>query len=89
MIDAFLIDKKIAIEYNGIQHYKPTRFGSMTEFDAEIRFEEQLKRDQYIRNFCKENKILLIEIDGRIFKKEKLKFYLLNNLIPFINSYLE
>lgn len=61
-LDFYIPDKLIAIEYNGKQHYEPTRFGSKyTEKD----FDKQVQRDNYVKNICQANNIELIEIDGR------------------------
>lgn len=56
-IDFYLPDKKIAIEYNGIQHYQPIHF-----FGGQVKFNQQQQRDNYVRNYCKENSIKLVEI---------------------------
>ena len=56
-------NKKLIIEYNGQQHYEIDKhfFGE----NAENRYTDQLIRDNFLRNYCKENSIILIEIDGR------------------------
>lgn len=56
-IDFYLPDYKTFIEYNGKQHYIPQK-----AFGGEIRFNEQIRRDNYIRNYCRENNIKLIEL---------------------------
>lgn len=56
-IDFYLPEYNIAIEYNGKQHYIPQK-----HFGGQIRFESQLKRDEFVRNWCKENNIKLLEI---------------------------
>lgn len=48
----------IIIEYNGEQHYKNIPFFHKT-LDS---FEKQIKRDEELRNYCKNNEIKLIEI---------------------------
>lgn len=55
-IDFYLPDQNIFIEYNGIQHYKPIDF-----FGGQEQFNKQQNRDQYIRSYCKNNNIALIE----------------------------
>lgn len=50
-------NKKYAIEFNGIQHYKPVDF-----FGGEISFENQKKRDLLKEDYCKKNGIELIVI---------------------------
>lgn len=56
-IDFYLPDYNIFIEYNGMQHYIPIK-----HFGGELKFYEQVQRDSYVRNYCKENNIKLIEI---------------------------
>jgi hypothetical protein len=53
---------KIIIEYNGKQHYEPVRFNSISLEKAKIKFEKQKTRDKNMRQYCKENGIILIEI---------------------------
>jgi len=69
---------KIFVEYNGEQHYKETSF-----FHREKgRFEQQQQRDRWLRNYCKENNIILIEIDGRKYKtEEEIEPYLLKEML--------
>ena len=69
-------NKSIIIEYNGEQHYHPVRFGNMTEEKAKAAFDKQLVRDAYVREFCNNNGLKLIEIDGRIYNYNKLITYL-------------
>ena len=52
----FLKDKIIFIEYNGQQHYQPIEF-----FGGEERFKEQVQRDEEVRQYCKNNNIILLE----------------------------
>ena len=40
-----------------MQHYIPIK-----HFGGELKFYEQIQRDDYVRNYCKENNIKLIEI---------------------------
>lgn len=56
-IDFYIPHKNLFIEYNGIQHYVPLDY-----FGGKIKFERQQKRDEYVRNYCKENNIQLLEI---------------------------
>ena len=46
----------VFIEYNGKQHYEP-----ITIFGGEAAFKLQQERDNIIREYCKENKIQLLE----------------------------
>ncbi len=61
-VDFYIPDKNIIIEYNGIQHYKPTTFGGITNKEANLTFIKQQKRDNELRQYCKENNIILLEI---------------------------
>lgn len=66
----------LIIEYNGGQHYKPVCFGGCSLDDAKINFEYQQIRDQQMREYCVENNINLLEIDGRKYANIKLIDYL-------------
>lgn len=50
-------NKKIAIEYNGVQHYKPVEY-----FGGEKEYLKQCERDKWKKEYCEENKIELIII---------------------------
>lgn len=52
-------ERPVWIEYHGMQHYK-NDFHFYKRTDEE--FENQLKRDQNLRDYCKDSNILLIEI---------------------------
>jgi len=58
-------NKRYLIEYNGRQHYEPVNFNSMSTDRAFKRFKDQEKRDNWLRNYASENKLELLEIDGR------------------------
>lgn len=70
LIDFYLSDYNLFIEYNGIQHYIPVE-----HFGGELQFNKQQKRDQELRNYCKENNINLLEIRYDENIKEKLDEY--------------
>ena len=57
IVDFYLLDYNIFIEYNGRQHYMAIDY-----FGGEERFKVQQERDQNLRNYCKLNNIKLIEI---------------------------
>ncbi len=59
--DFFLPEYNLLIEYQGIQHYKPTNFGCGKEH-AEERFEIQQEHDKRKREFAKNKNIELLEI---------------------------
>lgn len=56
-IDFYLPQYNLFIEYNGRQHYVPVNI-----FGGELRLQKQQKRDAYVREYCKINKIKLLEI---------------------------
>lgn len=53
-LDFYLASQKVAIEFNGIQHYK--------QVDGFKSFEAQKKKDEIKKKFCRENNIKLITI---------------------------
>ena len=55
--DFYIPSKKLIIEYNGEQHYKPVK-----RFGGAKAFHRQQKRDKNVRDYCKENNIKLLEI---------------------------
>lgn len=68
---SFIYDNhKIFIEYNGIQHYQITNFENSNE-ESSKKFKRQQMRDLWLRDYCKTNKIYLLEIDGRIYKSRE------------------
>lgn len=79
--DFYIPSRNLMIEYNGIQHYQPTRFGSASSLDAERNFKKQQKRDDELRQYCAHQKIYLLEIDGRQYKGEHLRNFLIKELI--------
>jgi hypothetical protein len=74
------------IEYNGRQHYQPVRFNGMTKHNAAKKFKKQQLRDNKLRRYCKDNNIHLIEIDGRKYKEEKIKDYLISYFSNILSS---
>lgn len=67
--DFYIPSKNIAIEYQGIQHYKPYSFGSKSL----IEYESQVIRDNIKRQFSINNGIELIEIPYYIDTYELIK----------------
>lgn len=74
-LDCFDPELKIAVEYNGIQHYKFIPFFHKNK-EA---FLNQKYRDDMKRRICRENNILLIEVPYEI-KLEDIKKYIENEL---------
>lgn len=58
-VDIFVPEKKLAFEYNGIQHYKFIKFFHKNEKE----FRKRQLRDKLRRAMCKEKEITLIEIN--------------------------
>jgi DNA-directed RNA polymerase subunit RPC12/RpoP len=54
--------KKYIIEYNGEQHYKPVRFGGISNERSVRNFYKQIVRDNTIIKYCKDNNIEYIDI---------------------------
>ena len=57
-LDFYLPEYNIAIECQGIQHFKPTNFGNTN--DIQKTFESQLKRDLLKNKLCSDNNIKLL-----------------------------
>jgi len=73
---------KYIVEYNGKQHYDLVFFGSsVTQEQAEKKLAKQQYRDNVVRQYCEENNIDLIVIDGRKIHGEK-KVY------PYVQKFL-
>jgi hypothetical protein len=82
-VDFYFPELNLIVEYNGSQHYGPVKFGStMSKETAELNFTKQQLRDKYVEEFCKENNIELIWIDGRKLKYNNLENYIITGLIP-------
>ena len=74
-IDFYLPNYNLFIEYNGEQHYiNRPHFGNKYND-----FERQSKRDIYVKNYCKENNIRLLEIP---YTEQNIQEY----LIKFLNN---
>jgi hypothetical protein len=66
-IDCYDSERKIGVEYNGVQHYKFTGIFHDTDED----FESQQRRDHYKREQCKELGITLIIVPYTVDKRFK------------------
>ena len=56
-VDFYLPDFNIIIEFNGEQHYRPVE-----RWGGEKSFRKQKERDEWLRSYCKNNNIKLVEI---------------------------
>ena len=91
-VDFYLPQINTIIEYNGRQHYQAICFNNIEKDIAELNFIKQKERDQYLQNFCDQNDIKLIWIDGRNYDtypgpiNKKLINFVLNNIIPIVSG---
>jgi len=67
-LDGYNAKLKIAFEYQGKHHYEQIQYFHKEE----KKFQESKKRDEYKRNMCKQNGIVLIEIGYKLINR-KLK----------------
>jgi hypothetical protein len=74
-LDCYNPQLKLAVEYNGIQHYKYTPFFHRNK-EA---FLNQKYRDDMKRRICREYGVTLIEVPYTV-KYENLEKYMINNL---------
>jgi len=74
-LDCFNTDLKLAVEYNGIQHYQYVPYFHKNK-EA---FLNQKYRDEMKRQKCKENGVILIEVPHTI-KIENIKRFIENEL---------
>lgn len=72
-IDFYNANKNIAIEVDGLQHYKYNKF---FHSNSRFKFLEQIKRDEEKELFCEKNSIRLV----RILETDNLDDKLLNKL---------
>lgn len=84
LIDFYVPQCNLFIEYNGIQHFRPETFGAMSIDKAQRQFDRQLIRDGQLREYCKNNNIKLLEIDGRKYFKKTLINLLKEIILPSI-----
>ena len=77
-IDVFIEDQKIAIEYQGRQHYEP-----IEHFGGEMKYYDNLRRDYEKRVKCEENGVILFEWNykNKVNKHTVLEFLKTNNII--------
>ena len=72
-IDFYLPEYNTFVEYNGKQHYIMQK-----GFGGQLKFDKQVIRDEYLRKYCKENNINLIEIP---YTEKDIKKFLEENLV--------
>ena len=77
--DFYIPDKNLCIEFDGIQHFEPTRFNKkMTHEEAIENYNQQVIKDNIKTNYCKNNDINLLRIPYTEFK----------NIESILNKYL-
>jgi len=74
-LDCYNQDLRLAVEANGIQHYKYVPYFHKNK-DA---FQNQQYRDELKRRMCKDNGIVLIEVPYTV-KDDKVKGYILERV---------
>ena len=79
--DFYLVDKNIAIEVNGRQHYEKAYFGNCNDYVASKKLEYTQKHDLIKYKFCLENNIKLIYIPFFTDDKEFTYRKILNKVI--------
>ena len=72
-VDFYLPEQNIIIEYNGEQHYKYIPYFHKGGY---VKFARQQERDQFIRDYCQDLKIKLIELKEINEIKTNLDLYL-------------
>lgn len=79
-LDCYNEELKIAIEYNGIQHYKhPNQFNMTNEA-----FIKQLRRDELKRELCDNNGVYLITVPYTVKDKDIMEF--IKSMLPSNSS---
>ena len=81
-LDFFLPDYNIAIECQGEQHFKPLKFGNISEEKAFEKFKIQMENDKIKYEKCEKNGIKLLYYTK--IKQDKRYFNNINDLINFI-----
>lgn len=90
-LDIYIPQYKIAIEYQGAQHFKPVDFGGYGEEIAEKLFQKNLKRDKRKKELCDKHKIKLFyfsDTKNDDFLGEKV-YHDYNELVEIINQVIK
>lgn len=80
-LDAYNEKLKIAVEYQGVQHFK-TKNGYFGGKEALVK---RQKHDEIKRKICKEKGILLLEPNYKM-DEEDIKYYYLEKINSFIKT---
>lgn len=76
--DFYLPQHKIAIEYQGEQHYKPVQFGGCSLDEAQSKFKIQKLHDDIKAKYCQSHNIKLLAIP--YYKFEDIENIIINNV---------
>lgn len=90
-LDIYIPDYKIAIEYQGEQHFKPVDFGGYGDNIAKTLYEKNIERDKRKQEICKKNNIKLLYFSNTkddIFLGEKI-YHDYNDIINKINQVIK
>lgn len=87
-VDYYIPSLNLIIEYNGIQHYQPVKFGNQTDLQSEEKFINQQRRDNLIKKYCRNNNIHLLELDGRKYLSPNTFTYIKNKIITDLSFYI-
>lgn len=79
--DFYMPDLKVAIEYNGLQHYQPVDY-----FGGEEQFKLQQKLDNQKREYCLDKNISLLELPYTL-SNDEIKSKIINIIYPERLSY--
>lgn len=83
-LDCYNHEIKIAVEYNGIQHYKWPNFTGQSKLE----FENQLRRDNLKRRLCDDNGIYLITVPYNV-PHNHIKNYIIHYLPENVQKRLQ
>ena len=68
-VDLYIESINLGIEYQGIQHFKPVRFGGISEERAQEAFDKQIARDKIKEEYFKNSDINLLCIHYKDYEK--------------------
>lgn len=71
--DFYISDSCMIIEIDGIQHYKPSKFGNETDEEAEYKLKYRQYLDNIKNEYCRNHNIQLVRISYKAFKNNKYK----------------
>lgn len=77
--DIYVPDRNICIEYDGVHHYAPTQYGSMSVETSVAKFGIQQANDEIKNQYCETSNINLIRIPYTVHNPDAYVTELLNN----------